>query len=66
MRRLSISPKTSKDLETKAIAAIEAAATLHGHDAEGLHAAGDAILCDLLNALGFTEIVKKFEALEKW
>ncbi len=66
MSNPSISPELFKELESKAVAAIEAAVSRHGHDVESLHVTSDAILCDLLNALGFTEVVQKFQALDKW
>ncbi len=36
------------------------------HDIEAAHSQADKILCDLLNSLGYDDVVKEFENLEKW
>ena len=35
-------------------------------DKEAAHSQADKILCDLLNSLGYDDVVKEFENLEKW
>lgn len=35
-------------------------------DKEAAHNQADKILCDLLNSLGYDDVVKEFENLEKW
>jgi hypothetical protein len=35
-------------------------------DIEINHSEADDILCDLLNDLGYTELVNEFKKLEKW
>lgn len=35
-------------------------------DVEAAHNQADKILCDLLNSLGYDDVVKEFENLEKW
>lgn len=35
-------------------------------DIEAAHNQADKILCDLLNSLGYDDVVKEFENLEKW
>lgn len=35
-------------------------------DKEVAHNQADKILCDLLNWLGYDDVVKEFENLEKW
>jgi len=35
-------------------------------DIEVRHKTADALLCDLLNTLGFNDIVKEFNELDKW
>lgn len=35
-------------------------------DKEAAHSQADKILCDLLNSLGYDDVVKEFEKLEKW
>jgi hypothetical protein len=35
-------------------------------DIEANHCEADDILCDLLNDLGYTELVNEFKKLEKW
>lgn len=35
-------------------------------DYEASHGTADDILCELLNALGYTDLVRTFEELPKW
>lgn len=35
-------------------------------DYEALHGTADDILCELLNELGYTDLVRTFEELPKW
>lgn len=35
-------------------------------DTEGAHHDGDALLCELLLAIGFEKTVKEFKSLYKW
>jgi len=35
-------------------------------DPEATHAAADAVLCDLLRALGYEDVVGEWEKIEKW
>lgn len=35
-------------------------------DAEGSHAAADALLCEILDKLGFKELTKIFWEMERW
>ena len=37
-----------------------------GHDVEGGHSDADAILCELLERLGFGEVVELYNSIEKW
>jgi hypothetical protein len=48
------------------VRAIEALRALPRNDPEGAHVTADAILCDLLNQLGFGAVVAEYEAIEKW
>lgn len=36
------------------------------HDIEYAHCSADSMLCELLNSLGYTEIVEMYEEVEKW
>lgn len=55
---------------TKIPTDMEVAAMLRGfqekHDPELTHIKADALLCDLLRALGYNQTVFDFENLEKW
>ena len=35
-------------------------------DIEGLHAAADDILCEVLNILGYSDIVQAYDDVPKW
>lgn len=35
-------------------------------DIEAAHAAADDVLCDLLHALGYGDVVEAWERVEKW
>lgn len=35
-------------------------------DQEGAHGEADNILCNLLHALGLSEVVSEFEKIDKW
>ena len=35
-------------------------------DAEGAHCAADALLCEILDKLGFKELTKIFWEMERW
>lgn len=37
-----------------------------GADVEAAHAEADGILCDILDMLGFEDIVEAYKAIEKW
>ena len=37
-----------------------------GGDIEGKHEQADALICELLNALGYEQAVLIFEKMEKW
>jgi hypothetical protein len=37
-----------------------------GMDVESAHSAADDVLCDLLRALGYTDVVEAWEAVPKW
>lgn len=41
--------------------------TLHNNeDAEFAHGAADKILCNILNELGYVDIVESFNKVKKW
>jgi hypothetical protein len=48
--------------------AIEQLKTLQqeGRDTEADHSEADEILCELLNALGYGDVVAEWEKVEKW
>lgn len=37
-----------------------------GSDVESAHAEADQVLCDLLEALGYTKIVEEYDKVSKW
>ena len=38
----------------------------HGNDEEVCHGLADDLLCEILNDLGYNDIVEEFEKLPKW
>ena len=40
--------------------------TCNSGDAEADHAKADAVICELLELLGFTETVRAYEEVDKW
>lgn len=58
-------PKPPND-ETSANIADKLKALQSNPDKEVAHNQADTILCDLLNSLGYHNVVKEFENLEKW
>lgn len=58
-------PKSPND-ETSANIADKLKALQSNPDKEVAHNQADKILCDLLNSLGYHDVVKEFENLEKW
>ena len=51
---------------TEAIEQLRELARLSKGDAEGPHADADEVLCDLLKALGYGDVVAEYEKVEKW
>jgi hypothetical protein len=51
-------------LTAKAVDALKAQQL--GFDPEGEHAHADDILCELLTALGYTEVVAEYKKIRKW
>jgi hypothetical protein len=41
-------------------------ALLDDDDTEGAHAAADAVLCELLTALGYEQVVEAWNKINKW
>ena len=65
------SPVEQKEPETPeswtlANNAINALKEAVGHDREQAHLSADAILCDLLQSLGYGAVVKEYNKIEKW
>lgn len=58
-------PKLPND-ETSICIAEQLKALQSNPDKEAAHSQADKILCDLLNSLGYDDVVKEFENLEKW
>ena len=57
--------RTIKELEQEAIIELKALQG-EGRDVEGCHSEADKILTSLLMNLGFKEVVKEYELIEKW
>lgn len=46
--------------------AIEKLNQCHTHDKEADHSNADDILCELLKSLGYEDVVKAWDAVDKW
>jgi hypothetical protein len=57
--------RTIKELEQEAIIELKALQG-EGRDVEGCHGEADKIITSLLIDLGFIEVVKEYELIEKW
>lgn len=57
---------TTDDAMTRERAIAELKALLGSDDVERAHSEADGILCELLTALGFSDVVAAWNDVEKW
>ena len=56
----------NKDLDKETAIRLRELDIIYADDCEERHIVADAILCDLLTILGYTEVVEAFNDLYKW
>jgi hypothetical protein len=58
--------KTEEEIQIEYQKALTDMDECENYDCEVSHCSADHILCKFLNTLGYTELVEKFQKLEKW